>query len=52
MLSIGLLSGYPVEPIDIPPDTRHLDATLAALTLTDRAFGLLLPRWRAGKRRY
>ena len=35
---IGFISGYPVEPIDIPPDTRHLDATLAALTLTDRAF--------------
>ena len=35
---IGFLSGYPVEPIDIPPDTRQLDATLAALTLTDRAF--------------
>ena len=35
---IGFLSGYPVEPIDIHPDTRHLDATLAALTLTDRAF--------------
>jgi trimethylamine--corrinoid protein Co-methyltransferase len=36
---IDFLSGYPVEPIDIAPDTRHLDATLAALTLTDRAFG-------------
>ncbi len=35
---IGFISGYPVEPIDIPPDTRHLDATLAAFTLTDRAF--------------
>ena len=35
---IGFLSGYPVEPIDIHPYTRHLDATLAALTLTDRAF--------------
>lgn len=35
---IGFLSGYPVEPIDIHPDSRHLDATLAALTLTDRAF--------------
>jgi trimethylamine--corrinoid protein Co-methyltransferase len=35
---IGFISGYPVEPIDIHPDTRHLDATLAALTLTDRAF--------------
>ena len=35
---IGFISGYPVEPIDIPPDTRHLDASLAAYTLTDRAF--------------
>jgi len=35
---IDFFSGYPVEPIDIPPHTRHLDATLAALTLTDRAF--------------
>jgi len=37
---IDFLSGYPVEPIDIPPDSRHLDATLAAFTLTDRAFSL------------
>ncbi len=37
---IDFLSGYPVEPVDIHPDTRHLDATLAALTLTDRAFSL------------
>ncbi len=37
---IDFLSGYPVEPIDIPPDTRHLDTTLAAFTLTDRAFSL------------
>ena len=35
---INFLSGYPVEPIDLPPATRHLDATFAALTLTDRAF--------------
>ena len=35
---IDFLSGYPVEPIDLPPATRHLDATFAALTLTDRAF--------------
>ncbi|MEM7209128.1 MAG: trimethylamine methyltransferase family protein [Pseudomonadota bacterium] len=35
---IGFLSGYPVEPIDLPPATRHLDATFATLTLTDRAF--------------
>ena len=35
---IHFLSGYPVEPIDLPPASRHLDATFAALTLTDRAF--------------
>ncbi len=38
--AIDFVSGYPVEPIDIAPDTRHLDATLAAFTLTDRAFSL------------
>ncbi len=38
--AIDFFSGYPVEPIDIAPDTRHLDATLAAYTLTDRAFSL------------
>ncbi|MDH3859272.1 MAG: trimethylamine methyltransferase family protein, partial [Gammaproteobacteria bacterium] len=37
---IDFFSGYPVEPIDIHPETRHLDATLAALTLTDRSFSL------------
>jgi len=37
---IDFLSGYPVEPVDKPPETRHLDATLAAFTLTDRAFSL------------
>jgi len=37
---IDFFSGYPVEPIDLHPDTRHLDATLAAYTLTDRAFSL------------
>jgi len=35
---IDLISGYPVEPVDIAPATRHLDASLAAFTLTDRAF--------------
>ncbi|MFT5502523.1 MAG: trimethylamine--corrinoid protein Co-methyltransferase [Gammaproteobacteria bacterium] len=35
---IDFLSGYPVEPIDIHPDTRHLDATYSAMTLTDKAF--------------
>ena len=37
---IDFFSGYPVEPIDIPPDTRHLDASLAAYTLSDRSFSL------------
>ena len=37
---IDFLSGYPVEPIDLPPHSRHLDATLAALTLTDKSFAL------------
>ncbi len=37
---LDFITGYPVEPIDIPPDSRHLDASLAAFTLTDRAFSL------------
>ena len=37
---IDFLSGYPVEPVDIHPDSRHLDASLAAFTLTDKAFSL------------
>ena len=37
---IDFLSGYPVEPVDMHPDTRHLDASLAAYTLTDKAFSL------------
>ena len=37
---IDFFSGYPVEPVDIHPDSRHLDASLAAFTLTDRAFSL------------
>ncbi len=37
---IDFFSGYPVEPIDLHPDTRHLDASLAAYTLTDRGFSL------------
>ena len=35
---IHLASGYPVEPIDIPPPIRHLDAYHAAITLTDRVW--------------
>ncbi|HEY7690283.1 MAG TPA: trimethylamine methyltransferase family protein [Dongiaceae bacterium] len=33
---IHLAAGYPVEPIDLPPPTRHLDAYRAVATLTDR----------------
>src|SRR5262249_12376976 len=33
---VQFLSGYPVEPADLPPPTRHLDAHYAAITLTDR----------------
>ena len=35
---IHLAAGYPVEPIDLPPATRHLDAHLAYITLTDRVW--------------
>jgi trimethylamine--corrinoid protein Co-methyltransferase len=35
---IHLAAGYPVEPIDLPPPIRHLDAYLAAATLTDRVW--------------
>lgn len=33
---IHLVGGSPVEPLDLPVPTRHLDATLAMLTLTDK----------------
>ena len=33
---VGLFSGYPVEPIDLPAHTRHLDAYLAFTTLTEK----------------
>ena len=33
-----LTSGHPVEPIDVPPAVRHLEATLAMITLTDKIF--------------
>jgi trimethylamine--corrinoid protein Co-methyltransferase len=35
---VHAIGGYPVEPQDLPPETRHLDCYLAALTLTDRVF--------------
>ncbi len=33
---VQFIAGYPVEPADIPPAIRHLDAHYAAITLTDR----------------
>jgi len=35
---VHLIGGYPVEPIDLPPETRHLDATLAFVTLSDKPY--------------
>ena len=32
------LSGYPVEPTDLPANTRHLDCYADMLTLTDKPF--------------
>ncbi|HEX9583785.1 MAG TPA: trimethylamine methyltransferase family protein [Gammaproteobacteria bacterium] len=36
--AIHCIGGYPVEPIDLPPATRHLDALRAFVTLTDKPF--------------
>jgi trimethylamine--corrinoid protein Co-methyltransferase len=36
--TIHLYGGYPVEPVDLPPATRHLDCLLAFVTLSDKAF--------------
>jgi trimethylamine--corrinoid protein Co-methyltransferase len=33
---VQFTGGYPVEPADRPPSTRHLDAHLAVITLTDK----------------
>ena len=35
---IHIISGYPVEPVDIAPAVRHLDAYYGYITLTDRAW--------------
>jgi len=35
---IHLNGGYPVEPVDLPPSTRHLDCVRAFVTLTDKVF--------------
>jgi trimethylamine--corrinoid protein Co-methyltransferase len=35
---IHLYGGYPVEPVDLPPATRHLDCTDAFIRLADKVF--------------
>ena len=35
---VHLFAGYPVEPVDLPAETRHLDCNLAFITLTDRVW--------------
>ncbi len=35
---IHMTGGYPVEPIDLPANTRHLDCAFTHLTLTDKVF--------------
>lgn len=35
---VHLVGGYPVEPVDLPPETRHLDAVLACITETDKFY--------------
>lgn len=35
---IHMVPGYPVEPIDLPPETRHLDAVQAIIQLSDKCF--------------
>lgn len=36
--AIHVFGGYPVEPVDLPPQTRHLDALADFVTLTDKVF--------------
>ncbi|GAB5471515.1 MAG: trimethylamine methyltransferase family protein [Rhodospirillales bacterium] len=35
---IHCLGGYPVEPVDLPPETRHLDCLADFVRLTDKVF--------------
>jgi trimethylamine--corrinoid protein Co-methyltransferase len=37
LTSIHFAPGYPVEPVDVHPSVRHLEATYDLLTLTDKA---------------
>ena len=44
---VHVAGGYPVEPIDLPPETRHLDAVRAVLKLSDKGvFSYALGRTR------
>ena len=36
----SFMSGYPVEPVDLPVNTRHLDCYKDMLTMTDKPFRL------------
>jgi trimethylamine--corrinoid protein Co-methyltransferase len=36
--ALHLFTGYPVEPVDLPPETRHLDCLRAFVTLPDKCF--------------
>lgn len=38
--SIHIIGGFPVEPVDVHPSVRHLEAAYDAYTLTDRSFNL------------
>ncbi|MFQ6018882.1 MAG: trimethylamine methyltransferase family protein, partial [Kiloniellaceae bacterium] len=35
---IHMFGGYPVEPVDLAPETRHLDCTEAFITLSDKVY--------------
>ena len=35
---IHLFAGYPVEPVDLPPETRHLDCLADVVRMSDKAF--------------
>ncbi len=35
---IGFFGGYPVEPVDLPAPTRHLDCVADFVTMTDKVF--------------
>lgn len=36
--AISFLGGYPVEPVDLPPRTRHLDCVADMVNLTDKFY--------------